>query len=195
MTDFEKFSWMNELFGNEKGDLNRIDWEKLKLQAKLVQEELDEMFEAIENKDVVALIDAQADVTVTNQGVAHLAGFNADNASEIVLQSNLTKFIDNDKDIDRALQYYYARGLTSDDITIEGKYPYKFVRVIRDCILNGKDIPKGKFLKNMVKFKEPDFLNILSPYKRMLRVDSITQIHAGIGDNILGDVVRGNKND
>lgn len=166
MTDFEKFSWMNELFGNPKGDLNHIDWDKIKLQAKLIQEELDEMFEAIENKDLIALIDAQTDVTVVNQGVAHIAGFNADQASEITLQSNLTKFIDNEEDVQPALQYYYEHNLTEQDITIEGKFPYKFVRVIRDCVFKGKTIPKGKFLKNMVKFKEPDFSNVLNPDKK-----------------------------
>lgn len=76
-------------------------------------------------------------------------------------KSNMSKFISSEEDKIKALAYYYELGFQPDDLYLHGSYPTMCIKVRRDIRLNGKFYPEGKFLKNMVTFKEPDFSNLL----------------------------------
>lgn len=176
-TTFEKVSALNEAFGNPKGNLLNINVAGVRKQVMLCAEELCEMFEAAfpgrkvtihiddsqlkDGLDLVALLDAQGDLTTVNDGVAHIAGFNGNDVYDAVHISNMSKFISTEDDKIKALDYYYGLGFQPDDLFLRGNYPYKAIIVKRDIRLNGKFYPAGKFLKNMVTFKEPDFSYIL----------------------------------
>lgn len=82
---------------------------------------------------------------------------------EEVHDSNMSKLISQEEDKVKALSYYYDLGFQPDDLYLHGDYPTMCIKVKRDIKLNGKFYPEGKFLKNMVTFKEPDFSALL-PY-------------------------------
>lgn len=177
-TTFEKVSALNNSFGNPKGDLANPNVEAIRKQALLCLEEAIEMVEASnpgikvtfhidrvspDNNDVdlVALMDAQGDLTTVNDGVAHVAGFDGNEVYQLVHESNMTKFIAVPTDVKPALEYYYGLGFKPQDLILVGDFPEKAIKVAEDIRLNGKFYPKGKFLKNMLTFVEPDFSKLL----------------------------------
>lgn len=180
-TTFEKVTDLNLAFGNPKGDLNKPDVAAIRKQAMLCLEEAVEMVEAAHPgsrilwgfdkimtapNDAVGvnlkeIMDAQGDLTTVNDGVAHVAGFNGNRVYNLVHESNMTKFIQQETDKVKALSYYYDIGFQPDDLHLVGEYPFVAIKVKRDIKLNGKFYPKGKFLKNMITFKEPDFSHLL----------------------------------
>lgn len=160
MSTFLKVCELNLAFGNKQGNLETPDWVALRKQAMLCLEEAKEMLEAVEKQDMEALMDAQGDLTTVNDGVAFVAGFNGDAVYDLVHQSNMTKFIQNEDEVAPALKYYYDKGFKKNELRIEGEFPQVCIKVAVDTELNGKFYPKGKFLKNMLHFKEPDFSSI-----------------------------------
>ncbi|ARB11814.1 putative nucleoside triphosphate pyrophosphohydrolase [Pectobacterium phage vB_PatP_CB3] len=178
-TTFEKVTALNLAFGNAKGDLNNPDVKAIRKQAMLCLEEAIEMVEAAHpgikvhwevtgdanntGVDILSLLDAQGDLTTVNDGVGHVAGFDGNAVYQLVHDSNMSKFISQEEDKVKALSYYYDLGFQPDDLYLHGDYPTMCIKVKRDIKLNGKFYPEGKFLKNMVTFKEPDF-SVLLPY-------------------------------
>lgn len=181
-TTFEKVSALNNSFGNPKGDLANPNVEAIRKQALLCLEEAIEMVEAAypgtgitwewsmaheapeeipEEVNLVALMDAQGDLTTVNDGVAHVAGFDGNEVYQLVHESNMTKFIAVPADVKPALEYYYGLGFKPQDLILVGDFPEKAIKVAEDIRLNGKFYPKGKFLKNMLTFVEPDFSKLL----------------------------------
>lgn len=176
-TTFEKVAALNLAFGNEKGDLANPNVKAIRKQALLCLEEAVEMVEAafpgrkitiqiddkhlVDGIDTVAIMDAQGDLTTVNDGVAHISGFDGNAVYQLVHDSNMSKFISSEEDKIKALAYYYELGFQPDDLYLHGNYPTMCIKVRRDIRLNGKFYPEGKFLKNMVTFKEPDFSNLL----------------------------------
>jgi hypothetical protein len=176
-TTFEKVAALNLAFGNEKGDLANPNVKAIRKQAMLCLEEAVEMVEAafpgrkitiqiddkhlVDGIDTVAIMDAQGDLTTVNDGVAHISGFDGNEVYQLVHDSNMSKFISSEEDKIKALAYYYELGFQPDDLYLHGSYPTMCIKVRRDICLNGKFYPEGKFLKNMVTFKEPDFSNLL----------------------------------
>lgn len=178
-TTFEKVTALNLAFGNAKGDLNNPNVKAIRKQAMLCLEEAIEMVEAAHpgmkvvwdlngdtdetSIDMPGILDAQGDLTTVNDGVAHVAGFDGNACYDLVHESNMSKFINSEGDKIKALAYYYDLGFQPDDLYLHGDYPTMCIKVTRDIKLNGKFYPEGKFLKNMVTFKEPDFSALL-PY-------------------------------
>lgn len=179
-TTFEKVTALNLAFGNAKGDLSNPNVKAIRKQALLCLEEAIEMVEAAHpgkkvmwgwnpeyngeaGVDLVGLLDAQGDLTTVNDGIAHVAGFNGNAVYQLVHDSNMSKFISQEEDKVKALSYYYDLGFQPDDLYLHGDYPTMCIKVKRNIKLNGKLYPEGKFLKNMVTFKEPDFSALL-PY-------------------------------
>ncbi|XAG95345.1 hypothetical protein MIF8_54 [Erwinia phage MIF8] len=180
-TTFEKVSALNNSFGNPRGDLANPNVEAIRKQALLCLEEAIEMVEAafpgstvsvrkdlndkdhpnVNGVDLVALMDAQGDLTTVNDGVAHVAGFDGNEVYQLVHESNMTKFIALPTDVKPALEYYYGLGFKPQDLILVGDFPEKAIKVAEDIRLNGKFYPKGKFLKNMLTFVEPDFSKLL----------------------------------
>lgn len=157
MTTFEKVSILNRAFNNQQGTVANPDWVAIEKQAKLCLEEAREMLEAVEARDMVALMDAQGDLTTVNDGVAYIAGFDGNDVYDAVHESNMSKFIRNEDEIAPALQYYYDKGFKREDLRLDGKLPQMCIKVARTVVMDGKEYPAGKFLKNMQTFREPNF--------------------------------------
>lgn len=177
-TTFEKVSALNVDFGNPAGDASNPNVSAIRKQALLCLEEAIEMVEAsnpgikvtfhidrvapdTQEVDLVALLDAQGDLTTVNDGVAHVIGVDGNAVYDLVDASNRTKFITNEQEVKPALQYYYNTGFMPEDLMLVGSYPTVCIKVRSDIRLNGKFYPAGKFLKNMVTFTEPDFSSLL----------------------------------
>ena len=67
----------------------------LKLRVDLIQEELDELKEAIENKDIVEVADALTDILYVTYGAGHAFGIDLDKCFEEVQSSNMSKLDEN----------------------------------------------------------------------------------------------------
>ena len=179
----QKVAALNTIFGNLQGDINNLNRDAVRKQAELVLEEAIELYEAafphIElqvNKhvkpdevvlspksiDVEGAIDALGDLLTVVYGVGHIMGVDSDAAYDAVHESNMTKLLNNQDEANAALQVYFDMGVPEEALEIEGEYPQAIIRVVKDAEdAFGKYYPKGKFLKNLPLFKEPDFTSLL----------------------------------
>lgn len=96
-TNFEKVVEFNKAFGvinntepNHK-IFNDINKKLVEYRLSLVVEEVNELKDAIMNKDIVETVDALADITYVVHGFFTALGVNADNAFDIVHKSNMSK--------------------------------------------------------------------------------------------------------
>lgn len=132
-------------------------WRAIHSQAMLVQEELNEIFEAIEGRDLKMLRDGTSDVLVTALGIPHLVGFDVEADMTAVLESNISKVSQTASDAKSTVAYYAGIGVeTYSELcpTVSGF----IVKVKGDQYdKKGKFYPNNKFLKCVVGFKEPVF--------------------------------------
>lgn len=156
-TTFQKNTIMNLAFGNAKGDKRNPDWAAIERQYKISLSEMKEIGLAIEARNFKEVIDGVADVTTTNDGLAHIAGINGDVALDCVYRSNMSKFCANQEEVDATILKYAAMGV---QLTVHGEFPAKFVRSAIEQKLGDEIIPAGKFLKG-INYKGPDFTAVM----------------------------------
>jgi len=88
MAHFHKYYGLTEVFENMDEEKRKVF---LKFRADCVQEEVDELQEAIENNDAEEVVDALIDVTVFALGTLDAYGVDAQKAWDEVLVANLGK--------------------------------------------------------------------------------------------------------
>jgi NTP pyrophosphatase (non-canonical NTP hydrolase) len=152
---FTRVSEMNEFFGNPKGDMSNIDWDRIESQVKCIPEEVEEALAAIRDRDLPALRDALCDIPVFSLGAQHLAGIDGAADMDIVIDANMTRLITNADQLSRTTQKYAAMGLAT---YVVGEFPTMALKSAKDQsgATTGSFFPKDKFLK-CVDFKEPVF--------------------------------------
>tara|TARA_X000000368_G_scaffold329522_1_gene266611 strand:- start:152 stop:523 length:372 start_codon:yes stop_codon:yes gene_type:complete len=92
MTNFESVKKFMETFGQEIKEKACFPNEKItSLRYDLIKEELDELKEAIENKDIKEVADALTDILYVTYGAGHAFGINLDRCFEEVQNSNMSK--------------------------------------------------------------------------------------------------------
>ena len=69
------------------------------LRVSLIKEELDELIEAMNKKDLVEVADALTDILYVTYGAGHAFGINLDECFEEVQNSNMSKLDNNGKPI------------------------------------------------------------------------------------------------
>ena len=92
MTNFESVRKFMETFGQEikkKAEFPEIKITELRYA--LIKEELNELKEAIENKDIKEVADALTDILYVTYGAGHAFGINLDKCFEEVQNSNMSK--------------------------------------------------------------------------------------------------------
>ena len=100
MTNFEKVGVFMKTFGQEVKDKSSFGTEKInQLRLNLIKEELEELREAMENKDLVEVADALTDILYVTYGAGHAFGINLDKCFEEVQNSNMSKLGLNGKPI------------------------------------------------------------------------------------------------
>ena len=96
MTNFEKVGVFMKTFGQNVKQTSSFSSEKINaLRISLIKEELDELIEAMNKKDLVEVADALTDILYVTYGAGHAFGINLDDCFEEVQNSNMSKL---DKD-------------------------------------------------------------------------------------------------
>ena len=92
MTNFEKVGAFMKTFGQEVKQSSSFSSDKINtLRVSLIKEELDELIEAINKKDLVEVADALTDILYVTYGAGHAFGINLDKCFEEVQNSNMSK--------------------------------------------------------------------------------------------------------
>ena len=100
MTNFEKVGNFMKTFGQEVKKKPSLSSEKInKLRIDLIEEELEELKSAMNNKDLLEVADALTDILYVTYGAGHAFGINLDKCFEEVQNSNMSKLDDNGKPI------------------------------------------------------------------------------------------------
>ena len=100
MTNFEKVGLFMKTFGQEVKVRPGFSSEKInKLRIDLIEEELEELKEAVNKKDLKEAIDALTDILYVTYGAGHAFGVNLDNCFEEVQNSNMSKLGNDGKPI------------------------------------------------------------------------------------------------
>ena len=96
MTNFEKVGLFMKTFGQEVKAKASFSTDKInKLRVDLIEEELEELKEAINKKDLQETIDALTDILYVTYGAGHAFGVDLDKCFDEVQNSNMSK-LDND---------------------------------------------------------------------------------------------------
>lgn len=143
------FQWLKTA-GEQHGNTTKIP-----LAISLVQEEFDEMKEAIQNKDKDELLDSYADLCVVLANVLFYSGITAQEANrkfEQVIASNYSKFCQTREEAQEAVDAYAngthftKKGICIPTHVVEtGNSAYPFVV---------KNLENGKLLKGLA-YKDP----------------------------------------
>ena len=100
MTNFNKVGTFMKTFGQEVKNKASFSTDKInKLRLDLIKEELDELKEAMNNKDLLEVADALTDILYVTYGAGHAFGINLDKCFEEVQNSNMSKLDENGKPI------------------------------------------------------------------------------------------------
>ncbi len=100
MTNFNKVGTFMKTFGQEVKTKPSFSTDKInKLRLDLIKEELTELTEAMNNKDLLEVADALTDILYVTYGAGHAFGINLDKCFEEVQNSNMSKLDENAKPI------------------------------------------------------------------------------------------------
>ena len=92
MSNFSKVGVFMKTFGQEVKDKPSFSTDKInKLRLDLIKEELNELTEAMNNKDLLEVADALTDILYVTYGAGHAFGINLDKCFEEVQNSNMSK--------------------------------------------------------------------------------------------------------
>ena len=100
MTNFEKVGVFMKTFGQEVKNKPSFSTEKInQLRISLIQEELDELKEAMTNNDLLEVADALTDLLYVTYGAGHAFGIDLDKCFNEVQNSNMSKLGEDGKPI------------------------------------------------------------------------------------------------
>ena len=162
MTNFTNVANLNKAFSRPITNKEEADYDKLLNQFSLIKEEVEELEEALENKDWTEVKDAIGDILVVTYGMAYVADIDADKLMDSISDSNMSKFC-TQAEMNETIAHYVGIGVevVAQETVIDGvlKYAVKS-RCDQTYTVDGvdKSIKAGKLLKN-VNWIEPD-LNV-----------------------------------
>ena len=100
MSNFSKVGTFMKTFGQEVKTKPSFSTDKInKLRIDLIKEELEELKEAFNNKDLLEVADALTDILYVTYGAGHALGIDLDKCFEEVQNSNMSKLGENGKPI------------------------------------------------------------------------------------------------
>jgi predicted HAD superfamily Cof-like phosphohydrolase len=100
MSNFNKVKTFMETFGQEVKTKPSFSTNKINnLRYDLIKEELEELKEAMENKDLLEVADALTDILYVTYGAGHAFGIDLDKCFDEVQNSNMSKLGENGKPI------------------------------------------------------------------------------------------------
>lgn len=146
MTDFQRVVEFNRTFGVKVNDSpqTRIfdeDPKLVKYRLDLIVEEVNELKEAIEKKDLVEVCDALADIIYVVQGAGASFGIDLDKAFDIVHRSNMSKACISEEQAQMTVDHYKRNETRYDSPTYRRSADGKYWVVYNEST--------GKILKNV----------------------------------------------
>jgi predicted HAD superfamily Cof-like phosphohydrolase len=100
MSNFKKVKTFMETFGQEVKIKPSFSTDKVNsLRYDLIKEELDELKEAMDNKDLLEVADALTDILYVTYGAGHAFGIDLDKCFDEVQSSNMSKLSEDGKPI------------------------------------------------------------------------------------------------
>ena len=100
MTNFKKVGVFMKTFGQEVKNKPSFSTDKInQLRISLIQEELDELKEAMSKNDLLEVADALTDLLYVTYGAGHAFGINLDKCFNEVQNSNMSKLDEDGKPI------------------------------------------------------------------------------------------------
>ena len=100
MSNFNKVGTFMKTFGQEVKTEPSLSTEKInKLRIDLIKEELQELNDAMHNKDLLEVADALTDILYVTYGAGHAFGINLDKCFDEVQNSNMSKLGENGEPI------------------------------------------------------------------------------------------------
>ena len=100
MSNFNKVKTFMDTFGQEVKTKPSFSTDKINsLRYDLIREELEELKEAMKNKDLLEVADALTDILYVTYGAGHAFGINLDKCFEEVQSSNMSKLNEEGKPI------------------------------------------------------------------------------------------------
>ena len=100
MSNFSQVGVFMKTFGQEVKDKPSFSTDKVnKLRLELIKEELSELTEAMNNKDLLEVADALTDILYVTYGAGHAFGIDLDKCFQEVQNSNMSKLDENGKPI------------------------------------------------------------------------------------------------
>ena len=100
MSNFESVKRFMKTFGQEIKEKASFPNDKItSLRYDLIKEELDELKEAIDKKDIKEVADALTDILYVTYGAGHAFGIDLDKCFDEVQNSNMSKLDENGKPI------------------------------------------------------------------------------------------------
>ena len=92
MSNFSKVGVFMKTFGQEVKDKPSFSTDKINaLRLDLIREELNELTEAMKNKDLLEVADALTDILYVTYGAGHAFGIDLDKCFDEVQNSNMSK--------------------------------------------------------------------------------------------------------
>ena len=100
MSNFSKVGIFMKTFGQEVKNKPSFSTDKInKLRLDLIKEELRELTDAMNNKDLLEVADALTDILYVTYGAGHAFGIDLDRCFDEVQNSNMSKLDENGKPI------------------------------------------------------------------------------------------------
>ena len=100
MTNFEKVGKFMKIFGQDVKTSSGLSSEKINLlRIKLIEEELSELKNAMNEKNLTEVADALTDILYVTYGAGHAFGIDLDKCFDEVQKSNMSKLDDTGKPI------------------------------------------------------------------------------------------------
>ena len=100
MSNFGKAGIFMKTFGQDVKNKPSFSTDKInKLRIDLIKEELDELTEAMKNKDLLEVADALTDILYVTYGAGHAFGIDLDKCFDEVQNSNMSKLDEDGKPI------------------------------------------------------------------------------------------------
>ena len=100
MSNFNKVGIFMKTFGQEVKNKPLFSTDKInKLRIDLIKEELGELIEAMNSKDLLEVADALTDILYVTYGAGHAFGIDLDKCFDEVQNSNMSKLNENGKPI------------------------------------------------------------------------------------------------
>ena len=100
MTNFEKVGVFMKTFNQDVKDSSSLSTDKINsLRISLINEELEELKQAISEKNLTEVADALTDILYVTYGAGHAFGINLDKCFDEVQNSNMSKLGENGEPI------------------------------------------------------------------------------------------------